>query len=131
MEKVTFNIDGIEYHSTPLDGVEGIPVIAEIMSLASEPVIVMLKLQLSSGGTTDLQTVFADLDTSALAKSTREALHRLGERPEILMRLFSRTVRDGQPLSNPAAFKMAYQGRWMEMLKAIVEIVKLNNFLPF
>lgn len=133
MEKQAFTIDGIEYFTTPLDGIQGIPIVTEIMALASEPILALVKAHVAGTGNSgeDWQALLADLDTAALAKSMREGLQRLGARPDILLLLFSRTVRAGQPLDNPTAFKMAYQGKWMELGKALVEIVKINQFVPF
>jgi hypothetical protein len=133
MEVQKFEIDGHEYILTPHDGIEGIPIIAELAAIASEPLLNMLKAQIvnGAGGGLNIGDVLASLDLADVGANLRGSLYRLAERPQIIQAVFSRTVRDGQQLSNPAAFRMAYQGRWAEMLKALVEIIQRNGFIPF
>lgn len=133
MEQKRFEIDGHEYLVTPHDGLEGIPILAEIAAIAAEPLLNFMKTQIVKGQAEglDVAAVMAEIDVSEVSKNIRESLHRLAERPQIIQAVFARTVRDGQPLSNPTAFKMAFQGRWVEMLKALAEIIKINGFIPF
>lgn len=133
MDLKTFQIDGHDYTVTPHDGIEGIPIVTELAAIATEPLLRLLKTQIiaGQGAGLDMADVLQNLDISELSTNLRESLHRLGERPDIIVKLFSRTTRDGMPLANSAAFRQAYQGRWPEMVKAMFEIVKINGFLPF
>jgi len=133
MEQSRFEIDGHEYIVTPHDGLEGIPIVAEIAAIAAEPLLNFIKTQIVKGQENglDVAAVMAAIDVSDVSKNVRDSLYRLAERPQIIQAVFSRTIRDGQQLSNSAAFKMAFQGRWKEMLQALVQIVRINGFIPF
>jgi hypothetical protein len=130
MEPTTFEINGVNYMTVPHDGMAGIPIFLEVIAAGSEPLLAFVKAQ-AEGGATDMQEVLKSLDVKEIGGAVREAIYRLAERPETLVALFSQTTRDGKPLSNSAAFKMAFQGRWMEMLQAAGQIAKINGFLPF
>ena len=131
MQIEKFEINGHEYIVTPHDGIEGIPIMAELAAIMSEPLLNMLKTQALQGGDGNVAALLENMNTAELGRNLRESLYRLADRPQIVQSLFARTVRDGQQLSNSAAFRMAYQGQWGEMLQALAQIVKVNGFIPF
>jgi hypothetical protein len=130
----TFTIEGAEYIVTPHDGIEGLPVVLEIAALGAEPLVNLIKSAIqanSSAKGLDPADLINSLDMEALAESVQGSLQRLAERPQMVQNLFIRTIRNGEQLANPTAFRQAYQGRWKEFGLALIEIVKLNGFIPF
>lgn len=128
-----FTIEGAEYMVTPHDGIEGLPVILEIAALGAEPLLNIIKTMLQAKSVDSMapEDMLSSLDLETLSESLQSSLHRLSERPSIVQNLFIRTIRNGEQLANPTAFRQAYQGRWKEFGLALIEIVKLNGFIPF
>lgn len=130
-----FTVEGVEYIVTPHDGVEGLPIILYIAALGADPLLHLIKtlVKVKSGGLSapTQEELLSLITAEELGTSLQTSLYRIAENPEMVQRLFARTIREGVELANPTAFRQAYQGRWKEFVLALVEIVKVNGFIPF
>lgn len=50
--------------------------------------------------------------------------------PKFIRDVLQFTTRDGAPLSQDVHFNAAYRGNYFEMFRAVVEVCKVNRFLP-
>lgn len=76
-----------------------------------------------------LEADLGSLNLSGAAAQLGQAL--LSDAPPRLVReLLKLTVRDGKRLADDLVFNAAFTGNYGELLAALVEVVKVNHFLP-
>lgn len=97
-----------------LDGMAGRK-IAEVMDDPAS-----MQLVLKSLRTADLSTIGAGLKT-ALGDPRNTAL---------VGRILSQTTRDGADLADPVKFDAAFTANYLELVRAVWEVVQANRFLP-
>ena len=88
-------------------------------------------LQAGSEGDTlaELRSMLSGIDFGQAAEDVRVALGS-GQAPALVRRILSRTYRDGKPLSSDASFDLAYTRNYMELLKAVWQVARINRFFP-
>lgn len=128
---------------------EGMPLMWEIAALVAGPLAGLLSLVAplisavggASGGRS-LRAIIEDpavlvmvtdslkgADLTSLGRSLQLALAQPGN-SSLVTRLLSQTTRDGVALDDPFAFDDAYTANYMELARAVWEVVLANRFLP-
>lgn len=76
-----------------------------------------------------VQTALGSADLTSLGRSLQLALAQPGN-SALVMRLLAQTTRDGAALDSPVAFDDAYTANYLELARAVWEVVLANRFLP-
>lgn len=69
------------------------------------------------------------LDIAAVGVDVAQVLRNL--EPALVKACFSKTKRDGKYLAQDQNYDEAYAGNWGELYKALMRIVRVNDFVPF
>lgn len=132
-------------------GSEGLPLMLEIAALVAGPLAGLLSLASPliaamksaadgapisvRGAIADpkvldiVQAALAGADLAALGKSLQLALAQPGN-AGLVKRLLAQTTRDGIALDDPSAFDDAFTANYIELARAVWEVVLANRFLP-
>lgn len=137
-----------EYSVTPHGASKGTGLCMRVLKIAGEPVGRLASanlgqlldmvggIEVGDGASND--EVFAsikdrlselDVDFGDVIRDVQMAISELGDE-KLFAELFHHSYRDGKPLANPAVYDEAYQANYMELFRAIWEVVTINGFLP-
>lgn len=114
-------------------GGEGMDLVFELIQIGIGPAIESLRsmVEAAAGDTDDLEKVglrvLAEADTGAIVTQVNTAL-ATGKAPATMRKLFLRTTRDGQPLTDSANYDRAWQGNYAEPFMAARKIIEHNGF---
>jgi len=68
-------------------------------------------------------------DLTAVGAGLKAALAQPGN-SALVVRLLGQTTRDGRDLADPVQFDDAFTGNYLELARAVWEVVQANRFLP-
>lgn len=77
----------------------------------------------------DLAKLAVGIDLPSVGRELGVALAG-GKAPQLTRKILSRVNRDGQFLRNEAAFDMAFQANYLELLVLIFRVCSINRFFP-
>lgn len=124
---------------------EGVKLVSQLFAVAAEPLgrvlnslLAQVLQKIISGEISldaDIKEGLAGLnleqfDLSSVATDLKVALASIDEL-KLIKSLIKYAIRDGQPLSNDAAFDRAFQKNYGELAQLIVKIIIENGFLGF
>lgn len=132
------------YTVQPHPAREGTRLVVQVMSLAAEPLGRILESQLAElvddfmGGKITMDDDVAevafrkigDIKWHQITGDLRKALAEL-DSPQLIRDVLKYTSRDGHSMADDGHFDVAYQQNYLEMLKAVARVVKVNGFLGF
>lgn len=144
---VLTDADGVEhsYTCTPHRSSEGTALCLRLLRMAGEPLgrIASSNLgklfELFQGGALDLDGDAGELlealerlelDLGEIVADLQLAIASAGDE-KFFRAILKNTFRDGQPLAKDSAYEAAYVANYMEQLRAVWEVIKINRFLPF
>jgi len=136
---------GHNYACNPHLATEGISIISRLMQLGG-PAIANVIQGIYSGLDKSKLTLDTEVSLGALSKgidwdslkigdAVQQFVNGLGstvDGADLLKDILSQTTRDGKPLSGPqgASFDLAYRCNYVELGKAVWEVIRYNGFLP-
>ncbi|MFU8802623.1 MAG: hypothetical protein ACNA8W_02330 [Bradymonadaceae bacterium] len=154
MASITFELKGADgaahsYVCHPHPGGEGTALMLDLMGIAGEPLARIIESkgaeliekflsgELSFGedglegafANEDISTLIQGVEWSQLARDLRSAIALVGG-AKLFMEFLKYTHRDGIQLGQ-AAYDIAYQQNYGELLKAVAQVVQVNGFLGF
>ncbi|RAL23053.1 hypothetical protein DL240_09205 [Lujinxingia litoralis] len=131
------------YHIQPHPAGEGTRLVLQVMSLAAEPLGRLLESKLADmmnrfaegefGADTELSSLGAelgDIEWHAIAGDLRRVIAEV-DGTRLIRDLLKYTRRDGKALGEQGNYDLAYQQNYLEMLKAVVQVIRINGFLGF
>jgi len=116
---------------------DGIALSLELMALGGTPLLGAIKevasVTVAKKKKGEKFSIADALDLNLDIGSIGENLQRSLLSPQagsIPQRLMKHAARDGQPLDNPFNFDQAFAGNYLELGKAMYEVIIANRFLP-
>jgi len=140
-----FEINTTPYSMTYHPAGEGVKLVSQLFAVAAEPLgrvlnsfFAQLLQKIVSGEISldaDLKEGLAGLDLnqfdlSSVATDLKIALGSIDEL-KLIKSIVKYAIRDGQPLSNDAAFDRAFQKNYGELAQLLIYLVAENGFLGF
>lgn len=124
-----------EYHVTPHDPRRGTRIIAQLSQALTGPIGQFLdehaeQLLVGDRDLDDIEVeeILEDTNFVDLAQSLSQTLDE-DKAEAFVATILRNTHRDGQPLGKDKVFRNAYQQNYMEMFRAVAEVIKYNGFL--
>jgi hypothetical protein len=115
---------------------DGIQISLQLAGLGLQPLIAGVKgILKESGGDieklidSDVSTLLEKLDVDTVLEKLQPALLS-DQLPGLPHRLMKEWTRDAKDLSNEIVFNECYRGNYLELIKAMIEVIKVNRFLP-
>lgn len=119
---------------------EGTRLVLQVMGMAAEPLGRLLEGKLAdlierfASGALDMDAKVADelkdVAWSAVAGDLRRVLADV-DGTKLIRDVLRYTTRDGQRLADDGAYDFAYQQNYLELLKAVAQVIQINGFLGF
>ena len=132
--ELTFELEdadgqGHVYTYLPHNPTDGERIMYTLAAAGAEPIAAAVIGIFASGSGLDAsaETLADAMDWQKLARAIRSTIGRTNM-VQLRKDLMATTLRDGQQLKDPAVFNAAYSRNYMEMGRALFEIIKAGRF---